>query len=64
MEERQRLNHLSKLVNHLEESIAELRKLDQIKSEFVAVASHELRTPLTAIKKCRAIVAHGESRRA
>lgn len=50
MEERQRLNHLSKLVNHLEESIAELRKLDQIKSEFVAVASHELRTPLTAIK--------------
>lgn len=50
MEEKQRLNHLSKLVNHLEESIAELRKLDQIKSEFVAVASHELRTPLTAIK--------------
>lgn len=50
MEERQRLNHMSKLVSHLEESIAELKKLDQIKSEFVAVASHELRTPLTAIK--------------
>ncbi len=50
MEERQRLNHMGRLVTHLEESIAELKKLDQIKSEFVAVASHELRTPLTAIK--------------
>jgi len=50
MEERARLNQMSKLINQLEESIAELKKLDQIKSEFVAVASHELRTPLTAIK--------------
>ncbi len=50
LEERQRLNHMSRLINQMEESIAELKRLDQIKSEFVAVASHELRTPLTAIK--------------
>src|SRR6185503_1585046 len=28
---------------------AELRRLDQLKSEFLAMVSHELRTPLTAI---------------
>lgn len=56
MEERQRLNHLSQLVRQLEESIAELKRLDQIKSEFVAVASHELRTPLTAIKNAVELV--------
>lgn len=50
MEEKQRFNQMSNLITQLEESIAELKKLDQIKSEFVAVASHELRTPLTAIK--------------
>ncbi len=30
--------------------ITEIKRLDQMKSEFVASASHELRTPLTAIK--------------
>jgi PAS domain S-box-containing protein len=30
--------------------IAELRRLDEIKSDFLAMVSHELRTPLTSIK--------------
>ena len=32
-----------------QETVAELRRLNQMQSDFVAVASHELRTPLTAI---------------
>ena len=33
-----------------QETVAELRELDRLKSDFAAAASHELRTPLTAIR--------------
>jgi signal transduction histidine kinase len=40
---------LNELLEREQETVAELRDLDQKKSDFVAAASHELRTPLTAI---------------
>lgn len=34
----------------LESALAQLRHIDQLKSDFIATASHELRTPTTAVK--------------
>lgn len=42
-------NHLIGIVVVLHD-ITELRRLEQVRAEFVANVSHELRTPLTAIK--------------
>ena len=38
------------LVSKLEDSLAHLREMNQLKDDFVASVSHELRTPLTSIR--------------
>jgi signal transduction histidine kinase len=40
---------LEVLLSREQESVAELRSLNQMQNDFVAAASHELRTPLTSI---------------
>jgi signal transduction histidine kinase len=39
----------SRLITELQDAYEELNQLDQLKSEFIAIASHELRTPLSVI---------------
>jgi signal transduction histidine kinase len=40
---------MTRLLRRQTQTVAELRKLDRLKSDFVAAASHELRTPITSI---------------
>lgn len=40
----------SRLVSQLEDSLAHLTEMNQLKDDFVASVSHELRTPLTSIQ--------------
>ena len=42
-------DQLGVLLEREQETVAELRELDRLKSDFAAAASHELRTPLTTI---------------
>jgi signal transduction histidine kinase len=43
-------DQLGILLAREQETVAELRALDRLKSDFAAAASHELRTPLTTIR--------------
>ncbi|MEW6374544.1 MAG: ATP-binding protein [Thermodesulfobacteriota bacterium] len=61
LEERQRFVRLRDFAAQLEKANQELRKIDDMKSEFVSVASHELRTPLTAIKNAVQLILSGKA---
>ncbi len=43
----------------LEKANRELKKLDQLKSDFIASVSHEIRTPLNAVKESIALIRDG-----
>ena len=47
---RRQNEQLGELLAREQETVAELRELDRLKSDFAAAASHELRTPLTTIR--------------
>lgn len=48
------------LYKQIIEKNEELKKLEQIKSEFISIVSHELRTPLTSIKNAIKILSGGK----
>lgn len=46
---RRLVERLEEKIHELEKAHAELKRLDQMKTDFIILAGHELRTPLTAI---------------
>ena len=50
---------IEKLAEKLRRANKRLRKLDQMKSEFVSIASHQLRSPLTSIRGYASMLLEG-----
>ena len=50
---------IEELAAKLEKANKRLRKLDQMKSEFVSIASHQLRSPLTSIRGYASMLLEG-----
>jgi signal transduction histidine kinase len=61
LDEKQRFVSLKGYITQLESANQELKRVDEMKSEFVSVASHELRTPLTTIKNAVQLVLRGKA---
>jgi two-component system sensor histidine kinase/response regulator len=52
---------LKEYASELERANQELKRVDEIKSEFVSIASHELRTPLASIKNAVQLILRGKT---
>lgn len=52
---------LKQYTAELERANKELKRLDEVKSEFVSIASHELRTPLASIKNAVQLILRGKT---
>jgi len=61
LEEKKRFVSQKECILDLERANQELRRIHEIKSEFVSIASHELRTPLAAIKNAVQLVLKGKT---
>ena len=61
LEDRQRFVKLRDWAAQLERVNQELKKLDEMKSEFISLASHELRTPLTAVRSAIQLMLTGKT---
>ena len=61
LEQRQRLVRVEEFAAQLEKSNEELKKIDEMKSEFISIASHELRTPLASILTAVQLVLRGKT---
>ena len=61
LNERLRFVKLRDWVAQLERVNQELKKLDEMKSEFISLASHELRTPLTSIRSAIQLMLNGKT---
>lgn len=61
LDEKQRFVSMKEYITQLEKANQELKRVDEMKSEFVSVASHELRTPLTTIKNAVQLVLKGKA---
>jgi signal transduction histidine kinase/CheY-like chemotaxis protein len=51
----------NEMAEKIEAMVADLRKLDQLKSEFLSTVSHELRTPLTSIGGYTKLLSSGDA---
>ena len=61
LDEKQRFVSMKEYITQLEKANQELKRVDEMKSEFVSVASHELRTPLATIKNAVQLVLRGKA---
>jgi len=61
LEEKQRFVKLRDFAAQLEKANQDLKRIDEMKSEFVSVASHELRTPLASIKNAVQLILQGKT---
>ena len=59
MREVRQREELEKLTKELEAANAELKKLDQLKSDFLSFATHQLRSPLTVTKGYISMIVEG-----